>query len=148
LDGQDSVFRLPLERFLLKVSKCKLNEEVDVVLEPDAPSRILLLNSSTSSLLLQWQPPSGNGAPIDYYLLQEEVTTSANFSTAYQGPHNQFNMEHLLPDSSLLNFNNEFLIPSNTGYTIRVSAHNKIGLSPWSDSFEFHTDAENATGIS
>ncbi|XP_017474782.1 PREDICTED: fibronectin type-III domain-containing protein 3A [Rhagoletis zephyria] len=106
---------------------------------PNAPTDLKVLVKSATHLLVNWQEPTCNGAPIvEYRLESASVQNDFNselekssiqmpaFQTCYQGAQTSVELRNLLPF---------------TMYYFRVNASNAAGVSKWTTNINERTPA-------
>ncbi|WP_426246191.1 Ig-like domain-containing protein [Nocardioides sp. LHG3406-4] len=87
---------------------------VDVLDTPSTPGApVLIGNVESKRIGLSWAPSEANGSPIDYYLVKEIRTGQTQRFRTNSG---------------------SFKVPENgRNYNFVVAAHNRVGLSPYSE---------------
>lgn len=84
---------------------------------PDAPSVPSALCKSPFHVVVEWQEPHNNGAPITEYRLEMSPNETEQFMSVFQGASTNHDVRGLTPF---------------TAYCFRVSAYNSAGYGPYS----------------
>jgi len=99
---------------------------------PPAPTNLVAMNTTSSSVALSWTAPPSGALPILNYTVQYSLTSPVSFATAGVSTVTSFNVTGLA---------------AYTTYVFQVAASNQYGMSPYSSNVTFRTNALNPTVV-